>query len=152
MNDMQKYGNNVQTIKHVSKVGAIFALVIFIIFFIAGYLHNNLSKNISVLIGIPLIIGSVIPLLVSISAIFNIEMENNVISLLVFGRYRYNSRPTSMISSINIGRGLFSIKFDDGSVIRTLGMYIPEYYRFVHDVRQSTTRKIIVSCDWLSIE
>lgn len=149
---MKKYGNNIHTIKRVSKIGALFSAVVFVLLFVVAYFNNNLRNTFPTIIGISLSVGLIIPLFVSITTILNIEINDNNICLLVLGKFRFNSRPIDRISSISIRRGLFFIKFDDGSAICTLGMYIPEYYKLIHDIRSSSTKEIIINSDWFVIE
>jgi hypothetical protein len=148
------YGNSIKTVKHVAKVGSAFWLIIFAIFAGAAYTHdklNSLSDLIKIL-AYPSIIASILPFVVLITTFLNVIIEGETICLLVFYRFRYNPQSIDKITSIKVGRGLFSIYFEDGTAIRTFGMYIPELYRLVNDIKALRIKPLKVTSDWLSIE
>jgi hypothetical protein len=148
-----KYGNSIETVKHVAKIGGAFWLVLFAIFAITAYATNKLTEpeSIIILFVAPLIVASVVPFVVWITTLLVVVVEDGKISLLAFYKLKYNPQPIEQITSINIGRGLFSIHFEDGSSIRTLGMYIGEYSRLIGDIKVIRKRPLKIKSDWLQI-
>ena len=148
------YGNTMKTVKHVAKVGLFLWIFIAAVFAITAYSYGKLNSvpDIIFILWYPLIIASILPGAVWITTLLNVVIENNNIYLLAFYKMKYNQQKIENIKSIKAGRGLFSIHFEDGSSIRTLGMYIPEIYRLVKDIKALKSSPLKVSSDWLSIK
>jgi hypothetical protein len=149
-----KYGNTIETVKHVVKIAILFWLILVTIFASTAYLNgklNSLSNLIYVLM-YPLIVASMVPFIAWITTLLNIVIEEKTVSLLVLYKIKYNPQPIDRIMLVKIGRGLFHIYFEDGSSIKSLGMYLPELFRLVKDIRALKSTPLKVTSSWLSIE
>lgn len=149
-----RYGNTIETVKHVAKIAIVFWLVLIAIFAFTGYSNGKLNSILSLIYVLiyPLMVASIVPLIVWGTTFLNIVIEDKTISLLVLYRIRYNPQLIDKITSVKVGRGLFHIYFEDGSSIKTLGMFIPELFRLVKDIRALRSTPLKVTSSWLSIE
>lgn len=147
-----RYGNTIATLKHVSKVGIVFGIITLTIFILAPKNDDlSVSKAVMSAVGVSLCVASIVPFLVFITTLLNIEIQDRVVSLLFCYKLKISPRPVDTITSIEIGRLLLTIRFNDGTSIRTLGMYIPEYYRLVKDIRGLREKPLQVKSNWLRI-
>jgi hypothetical protein len=148
-----KYGNTMEIVKHVAKVSVALWLLIFAISFINIYVDGRSNKPGYLIYDAKMssIIAAIVPFVVWITSLLNVVIEDDTIYLLVFYKLRYNPQPVDKITLINVGRGLFSIYFEDGSSFRTLGMRISEYFRLVNDIKGLKSIPPKVTSDWLSI-
>lgn len=149
-----RYGNTIKTVKHVTKIASVFWIVIFILFLITGYVHGNLgnSNSFFYILVIPSIIASILPVLVFITTFSNIVIDNETIYLLAFYKWRSEPQRIEKMTSVNIGRGLCSIHFEDGSCIRTLGMKLSEYLRIIKDLKDIRGDSFKINSNWLFLE
>jgi hypothetical protein len=132
-----EFGNTLVELRHVSIVGAIFAVATGTLFVSVVYAHGRLGDNWPYLVVAPLCIGGILPLAVLPTCFFSIRLDNRHITHLFCGRWIISQRPLCELELVEVGRhSLFPVvfRFVDGSSIRFIGAHMRVIQALCHRI------------------
>jgi hypothetical protein len=121
------FGNTFVHVRRISISGLILSSIVGIIFICVGYTHGTLSEYWPEIAIFTLAMTAVLPLIVLLTSLFSIRLDERYVTHLFLGRVVLSQHPLSdLVAAEFFRRSFFPVvfRFSNGSSIRFMGAHL----------------------------
>jgi hypothetical protein len=133
------FGNTLVHLRRAAIVGTIFTIITAIIGVSVGHAHGRITAHWPDLVFIPLCIGGILPLVIAVTCLFSLRVDERHVTHLFCSRLVLSRHPLSELESFEVGgTSAVVFRFSSGVAIHFFGAHrevIQALCERIHELR-----------------